>query len=154
MAGLVTLTVIGGPLNGKSFIFDRHDTLVFGRGPDCHARLPEDDETVSRNHFLLEVNPPDARLRDLGSTNGTFVNDAKFGGKNRPGRTEKRTGSAEVDLKSDDIIRAGATVFRLVVETPAFCSQCATLIPEESKSSCFWAEGSYVCRSCRGTLSR
>ena len=52
--------------------FDRHDTLLFGRDEDCHARILKDAQ-VSRHHFLLEVNPPAARLRDLGSLNGTFV---------------------------------------------------------------------------------
>ena len=32
-----------------------------------------------RHHFIHEVNPPAACLRDLGSLNGTYVNGKKFG---------------------------------------------------------------------------
>jgi|GEM_PF-5674539 len=67
----------------------------FGRAADCHARLPGDDTLVSRHHFLVEVNPPAARLRDLGSLNGTLVNGQKIGGRKtgetpEQGRFKKR----------------------------------------------------------------
>ena len=73
MPGRVTLKVEKGPIRGQVFTFDEHDTFIFGRSPDCHARLPEGDRTASRHHFILEVNPPDACIRDLGSLNGTYV---------------------------------------------------------------------------------
>ncbi len=50
-----------------------HDAFLFGRGNECHAKLPKDGY-VSRHHFLLEVNPPQATIRDLRSLNGTHVN--------------------------------------------------------------------------------
>ena len=74
------LIVHTGPMKGKSFVFDEHDTFLFGRMSDCHACLPE-DKSVSRHHFILEVNPPDARVSDLGSMNGTYVNDVRHGGR-------------------------------------------------------------------------
>jgi serine/threonine-protein kinase len=70
MSGRVTLRVTAGPLMGRTFSYDRHDTFLFGRSPECHAELAADDTTASRHHFLLEVNPPQARLRDLGSPTG------------------------------------------------------------------------------------
>jgi len=73
--------VVAGPIQGRRFEFQAHDTFLFGRAPDCHAGLPVNDTTASRHHFLLEVNPPAACLRDLGSLNGTWVNGAKFGGR-------------------------------------------------------------------------
>src|SRR4026207_1055394 len=77
----VVLNVVGGPLQGKTFTFDEHDTFIFGRAPDCHAQLPEATPPASRHHFILEVNPPDARVRDLGSLNSTHVNGTKYGGR-------------------------------------------------------------------------
>jgi pSer/pThr/pTyr-binding forkhead associated (FHA) protein len=65
MDGKVTLTAIRGPNKGAVFEFTEHDTFIFGRLEDCHARIPDDNE-VSRHHFILEVNPPHASLRDLG----------------------------------------------------------------------------------------
>src|SRR3972149_12143583 len=96
MPGLVKIEVVRGPLAGRVFSFDRHDTLIFGRSPDGHACLPTEDETVSRHHFLLEVNPPEARLQDLGSLNGTYVNNRKYGGGGRAGgRTQTRDRARE-----------------------------------------------------------
>ena len=80
MAGKVTLEVVAGAMAGKRFSFDDHDTILLGRSPDCQVSLPDDDK-VSRYHFIMEVNPPDACVRDLGSLNGTRVNDVKHGGR-------------------------------------------------------------------------
>ncbi len=72
----VILDVINGPRKGASFVFDRHDTFIVGRSPSVHCAMPE-DSALSRDHFLIEVMPPRCELRDLGSTNGTFVNDER-----------------------------------------------------------------------------
>jgi len=107
MAGTVSLVVTAGPIRGRRFDFSHHDTFLFGRAPDCHARLAASDASASRHHFLLEVNPPQARLRDLGSLNGTRVNGVRHGG------------GAEVDLGDGDDIRVGATVIRVEISTAA-----------------------------------
>jgi serine/threonine protein kinase len=118
MPGRVTLKVTAGPLAGRTFAYDRHDTFLFGRSPDCHAELAADDTTASRHHFLLEVNPPQARLRDLGSLNGTHVNGVKHGGRGREESPEEasRRKLPEVDLRDGDHIRVGATVFEVGIE--------------------------------------
>ena len=118
MADRVTLKVSAGPLAGRVFSYDRHDTFLFGRSPDCHAQLAESDTTASRHHFLLEVNPPHARLRDLGSLNGTHVNGQKHGGRGRQESPEEasRRRLPEVDLRDGDQIRVGATVFEVAIE--------------------------------------
>jgi adenylate cyclase len=46
-------------------------TLVVGRTADCDVPVP--DPTVSRRHAELDLTESGLRLRDLGSTNGTFV---------------------------------------------------------------------------------
>ena len=118
MPARVTLTVTAGPLAGRVFSYDRHDTFLFGRSPDCHAELAANDTTASRHHFLLEVNPPGARLRDLGSLNGTHVNGQKHGGRSRQESPEEaaRRRLPEVDLRDGDHIRVGATVFEVAIE--------------------------------------
>jgi adenylate cyclase len=45
--------------------------LVVGRADDCD--LPLADSTVSRRHAELDLTPSGVRLRDLGSSNGTFL---------------------------------------------------------------------------------
>ena len=118
MAARVTLKATAGPLAGRVFSYDRHDTFLFGRSPDCHAELAANDTTASRHHFLLEVNPPNARLRDLGSLNGTHVNGQKHGGRGRQESPEEaaRRKLPEVDLRDGDHIRVGATVFEVAIE--------------------------------------
>ena len=72
----VILDVVDGPLKGRQFVLDRHDTFIVGRSRFVHCPMPE-DLALSRDHFMIEVNPPLCELRDLGSTNGTFVNNRR-----------------------------------------------------------------------------
>ncbi len=118
MSPKVTLKVIAGPIAGRTYEFLSHDTFLFGRSPDCHAELAPDDTTASRHHFLLEVNPPQARLRDLGSLNGTTVNGVKHGGRGRHQRPEEaaRREWPSLDLRDGDSIRVGHTVFQVRLE--------------------------------------
>lgn len=72
----IVLKVIEGPQKGKSFEFIEPNNFLLGRdnkGSKAHFRLNNDDTQVSRNHFLLEINPPDCYIRDVGSLNGTFI---------------------------------------------------------------------------------
>jgi serine/threonine protein kinase len=121
MPGTVRLVVTAGPIRGQRFEFTGHDTFLFGRAPDCHARLDASDASASRHHFLLEVSPPLARLRDLGSLNGTRVNGVRHGGR-RPGESPEGAaarGGVDVDLRDGDEIRVGATLIRVEVGAPA-----------------------------------
>jgi serine/threonine-protein kinase len=96
----VILDVLQGPRKGRSFVFDRHDTFIVGRSRFVHCPMPE-DSALSRDHFLIEINPPRCELRDLGSTNGTYVNDR---------RVERAR------LGAGDRIAAGQSVFRVRIE--------------------------------------
>ena len=96
----VILDVVQGPRRGQSFVFDRHDTFIVGRSRFVHCPMPE-DSALSRDHFLVEVNPPRCELRDLGSTNGTFVNDQKVD---------------RVRLNPGDQVAAGQSVFSIRIE--------------------------------------
>ncbi|HET8648147.1 MAG TPA: FHA domain-containing protein, partial [Vicinamibacteria bacterium] len=51
----------------------REGSLLVGAAPDCGLRL--DHPTVSRRHARLEVRGDEVELTDLGSSNGTRVND-------------------------------------------------------------------------------
>lgn len=108
MQNRVRLEIVDGPLKGKKFRGTR--TFIFGRAPDCHAQLA-DDPLVSRHHFILEVNPPLACLRDLGSLNATRVNNRKCGGR-RKGETPEegaRRKNRGVDLGHGDQVCVGNT---------------------------------------------
>ncbi|HEY0321923.1 MAG TPA: FHA domain-containing serine/threonine-protein kinase [Pyrinomonadaceae bacterium] len=101
----VTLRVLSGPHVGRTFTFDQHDTFLIGRAETAHLCLPE-DRFFSRHHCLLEIAPPRVFLRDLGSTNGTFVNGQRV---------------HEAYLSSGDKIQGGQTVLavEVTVDQPA-----------------------------------
>jgi serine/threonine-protein kinase len=105
----ITLTVTEGPHSGQVYSFEGHDTFLVGRSKRAHFRLPSKDRYFSRIHFLIEVNPPQCRLTDMGSRNGTHVNGT---------RVERAA------LKDGDEIRAGKTVLRVAVgSTPTVLSE-------------------------------
>ena len=115
----ITLKVIDGPHKGQVYTFAGHDTFLVGRSKRAHFRLPTKDRYFSRVHFLIEVNPPQCRLMDMNSRNGTFVNG-------------KRVEMA--DLKDKDQIRAGHTVLRVQVEQVDAVPPSVAPAPESESS--------------------
>jgi pSer/pThr/pTyr-binding forkhead associated (FHA) protein len=152
----VTLRVLAGPYTGREFTFDHHDTFLIGRADTAHLYLPE-DKFFSRHHCLLEIAPPRCFLRDLGSTNGTFVNGKKV---------------SEAFLTSGDRIQGGQTVLEVdvQVEQPATvnsfeaptltkpttvvveCANCGRR--EQAEASGADEKLSFVCEDCREELKR
>ena len=78
----VKIDVTDGCLKGEKYEFNEPRGWTFGRATDCGC-VVKGDPTFSRHHFLLEINPPNVMLIDLGSLNGTYVNDQKYGGRSK-----------------------------------------------------------------------
>ncbi|MEA5515727.1 protein kinase domain-containing protein [Nodularia sp. UHCC 0506] len=120
MAAQAILTIIKGKLPGRQYTFDSRTTCIIGRSPECNIQLPNDADhsTISRYHCLLDINPPNIRIRDFGSKNGTYVNDNKIG--QRAAHQTPEEGAKlqfpEYDLKSDDEIQLGDTVFAVYIK--------------------------------------
>ncbi|HZV05034.1 MAG TPA: FHA domain-containing protein [Gemmataceae bacterium] len=122
MDSTITLIATRGPLSGQKFVFAEPSRCYIGRSRDCTIALPHEEEhlDVSRHHCLLEITPPALRVRDLGSLNGTFVNDKKIGQRGMPVATGDSDKSAQpaVALIDGDEIRLGEhTAFRVCVFT-------------------------------------
>ncbi|HMG75620.1 MAG TPA: protein kinase [Pyrinomonadaceae bacterium] len=152
----VTLRVLAGPYTGREFTFDQHDTFLIGRADTAHLYLPE-DRFFSRHHCLLEIAPPRCFLRDLGSTNGTFVNGQKV---------------PEAFLNSGDRIQGGQTVLEVEVQSeqavtvsgvdtptltrptvvPVECANCGRR--EHAEASHVDEKLTFLCEDCREELKR
>ncbi|MEO6393320.1 MAG: serine/threonine-protein kinase, partial [Pyrinomonadaceae bacterium] len=119
----VTLRVTAGPHFGRTFSFDQHDTFLIGRADTAQLCLPE-DRFFSRHHCILEIAPPRCFLRDLGSTNGTYVNGAKV---------------QEAHLKTGDEIQGGQTKLSVEVSVDHVVSppqgQGSTLVLQPTQPS-------------------
>src|SRR6187551_42011 len=96
------LKVIGGKHAGQTIPLNRRKFLI-GREQDCQLR-PNSD-LVSRHHCVFTVDDFTVRLRDLGSTNGTFVNGERIQG--------------QVMLKPGDNVLVGKLSFEIVVREAA-----------------------------------
>ena len=153
----VTLNVVAGPQTGRSFTFDQHDTFMIGRSEDSHFCLPH-DRFFSRHHCIVEIAPPQAFLRDLGSTNGTFVNGLRVD---------------SIYLKHGDRIQGGETVLEVQVAGDNFDSQASQAqrfdktepslitvacincgLPAKTEASRPDAKLSYLCENCRDQLKK
>lgn len=149
MPDKLTLQIIAGPENGKNFAFEEHDTLIFGRMDDCNVCLP-DDSFLSRHHFILEVNPPQARVRDLGSLNGTYVNGVKYGGRQRHETPEQGAlhQYPEVDLKDGDEIKVGETIMQIEVNLAQYCISCGSELSKNWAEKRIAAGEALLCEKC------
>jgi hypothetical protein len=67
---------VSGPTFGKTF--GVVGTLTLGRSAECDISIASDE--ISRHHAKLQVVPDGVMVEDLGSANGTFVNNQRVHG--------------------------------------------------------------------------
>ncbi len=68
------LVALSGPLQGQEFIIGK-DVFTIGSGE--HNDLILNDSTISRSHCEIRVVPEGYIIRDMGSTNGTILQDLR-----------------------------------------------------------------------------
>ena len=71
---------------------------IIGRGSDCDLQVPL--LTVSRHHCRLEVSGDGVTVKDLGSANGTFVNNDRI---------------EEAEIGPGDLFMVGPAVFTVQI---------------------------------------
>ncbi|MBD2138927.1 protein kinase [Anabaena sp. FACHB-1237] len=121
MQSTITLTITTGKLSGKQYIFDSPTTCLIGRNDECYLSIPDEiDKRVSRYHCLLDINPPQIKIKDLGSLNGTFINNTKIGGRKSGQNPEQasKLNFPEYDLQDGDFITIGDTIFKINIIIP------------------------------------
>lgn len=77
----------------------RRPVQVIGRQTDCQIRLPS--SAVSRHHCEVTVDDGKVSVRDLGSSNGTYVNKRRV---------------TQADVSPGDLIAVGEMVFVVRVD--------------------------------------
>jgi diguanylate cyclase (GGDEF)-like protein len=90
------LVVINGVDLGKKYSLAQANTLI-GRSSKVDIQIDED--SISRNHAVIENNGEQIVLRDLNSTNGTYVNDQQI---------------KQHTLHDGDLVKIGRTIFKFL----------------------------------------
>lgn len=83
--------------------------VVIGRQDDCQLRIPS--AQISRHHCEIVTGGAGVRIRDLGSSNGTFINGQKV---------------EDAELQAGDVLAIGSMLFVLRVN-----GEPAEINPEE-----------------------
>ena len=91
------LIVIYGEDLGRRIPLGLEPTII-GRSSKCEVQI--DQESVSRNHCKIQFNGKTYAIRDMGSTNGTYVNDELID---------------EVNLRDGDQIKVGRTILKFIM---------------------------------------
>lgn len=84
------------PLMGQRFPLQA-SPLYIGRGSDCQIQV--DLDSVSRRHALIRESDAKITIEDLGSTNGTYVNEEQI---------------EQQALKHGDLIHVGKIIFKFL----------------------------------------
>jgi len=101
----IALQLKSGPLAGQIVTIRMGQSFVIGRTPDRAQFAVPHDKEMSGAHFAVECDEKGCRLRDLKSSNGTFLNGAR---------------AKEAALANGDEIKSGQTIFvvRIAPDNP------------------------------------
>lgn len=98
---LVILEAVSGPIAGRRIEVRAGTILRIGRTAKSDYALGE-DSYLSGQHFAIENDGNEARARDLGSSNGTFVNGERV--------------TVETVLREGDSLTAGGSTFSVHID--------------------------------------
>lgn len=91
------LVQVHGPNLGKRYVLDEEE---LGIGRDDNNHIVVDLDNVSRNHAKISVRHGRFYVSDLGSTNGTYLNDEEV--------------TEEAPLRSGDFVKVGGAIFKFL----------------------------------------
>lgn len=100
---LVVLEAVAGPIAGRRIEVRAGSILRLGRTARSDYAIGE-DSYLSGQHFAVECDGTQARVRDLGSSNGTFVNGDRI---------------TEIQVREGDSLMAGESTFTVHIDTSA-----------------------------------
>jgi len=111
----VSLVVASGVHQGKAIPIVGPQ-FVIGRDPSCQLRPAS--QAVSKQHCAVLVRDGKVYVRDMGSTNGTQLNDAIL-------KSEER------EVRPNDLLKVGPLDFTMRIE-PTVAKEDGTPLPERS----------------------
>ncbi|MBM44578.1 MAG: hypothetical protein CMJ36_06170 [Phycisphaerae bacterium] len=94
---MLMLQVIEGPDRGRVFPLPVDEPQLIGRSTEA---LPSNDTSISRRHAELTPDEGTWHVRDLDSSNGTYLNDERISGR--------------VSISTGDELRCGSSVYRFI----------------------------------------
>lgn len=112
-----SLIVVSGTTNGKEIPI-RMPEFIIGRDPDCHLRPAS--PMISKKHCSFVLQGERVLFKDFGSTNGSFVNEARVEG--------------ETYLKDGDVVKFGPLTFQVKLQSTAVMAAAPTVVPAAGKT--------------------
>ncbi len=112
---------VSGATFGKAFPV--HASMTVGRASDCDICIAS--EEISRNHARLQLVPEGVMVEDMGSANGTYVNDQRVAGPT----LLKAGGELRMDVVRFQLLAPGSESDTRVIAPPA---------PAKSSSAGIW----------------
>lgn len=97
VGGESCLVEIHGPSLGKKYVLDEEEFTI---GRDVKNNIVVDLDNVSRRHAKIVCRDGKYFVADLGSTNGTYLNDDEV--------------REETPLRSGDYVKVGGTIFKFL----------------------------------------
>jgi len=97
VSGESCLVEIHGPQLGKKYILDEEEFTI---GRDVKNNIVVDLDNVSRRHAKITLRNGKCFVQDLGSTNGTYLNDQEV--------------LEETPLRSGDFVKVGGSIFKFL----------------------------------------
>ena len=97
VGGESCLVEIHGPELGKKFILDDEEFTI---GRDVKNNIVIDLDNVSRRHAKISTRQGKSVVVDLGSTNGTYLNDQEV--------------LEETPLRTGDLVKVGGSIFKFL----------------------------------------
>lgn len=139
MGAKLTIQITNGPMLGTKYSIEENFDLIIGRGSDCNIIIPrEADPKVSRHHCKLHISLPNVYLKDLNSTNGTFLDGKRV--------------TEDMDITSGSVLHVGETNMKVQIIQPTTCLNCSVVIPDNKMNSCHRAGNVFLCDKCYDQL--
>ena len=108
----------------------KQGTVTLGRSPACDAQIEHD--SISGTHCQIVVSGDTVTVKDLGSTNGSFLNGSAINDATLAPGQRLQLGSVELELIADPPRTAAPSAIRISVGSAAASASAATVIATSS----------------------